>query len=452
MATHTRQKAIPNDRLRRERERRGLTQDQVAQALYDRCREGEVCTRGIINGKMVGCWERGEHVPRSFWRVKLAELYRKSLEELGLVTVEYTEGEEKRDETEIPSRREAVSEQAIESGEAMNRREALEELAALGVTILTAPDEMIDHLPVIQAPETLSLSSIDEESLHSFARITEACWQLTRGTELLTVEQLLKTFHPKLVTLAKRPSPQQRSIAGLASQGYQLAAVVALQQERLQDRERYCTQAVEYSQLARDYDLRAAALILLGDTYYHTKQASKEWQVYQEALSHLDLLSPLLQSRIHLGVAVAYARRRRGDEAQRYLGQAYELFPEHPEIHQKTFFADCTSSSLLLWEGRLRMEIDQPEEAWKVFTKMRSLPPTTIHERTRIAIINNQAEAAIALRDLDRSYDHVKEGATRARALGSQKRYLEAYHAYRQMRVLWRNDWRTKELADLFAS
>src|SRR5690348_9958243 len=75
-----------NSRLRQERERRGWTQSDVAERIRT--------TR--IN---VGRWENGQTFPGPYYRQKLAELYGKSLQELGLLP----ESAEERSEGNTPA-------------------------------------------------------------------------------------------------------------------------------------------------------------------------------------------------------------------------------------------------------------------------------------------------------------------------------------------------------------
>src|SRR6266516_1482557 len=66
---------IAHKELRRERERRGLSQEDVAEKIG-------------TTAKIVGRWERGESMPRPYYRQKLIELFEKSAEELGLTKQE----------------------------------------------------------------------------------------------------------------------------------------------------------------------------------------------------------------------------------------------------------------------------------------------------------------------------------------------------------------------------
>ncbi len=76
----------PNHLLRRQRELRGWSQARLAEELLNCCEEDpRPSARGEINAKMIGAWERGEHVPSPYYQEKLRLLFGKSAEELGFI-------------------------------------------------------------------------------------------------------------------------------------------------------------------------------------------------------------------------------------------------------------------------------------------------------------------------------------------------------------------------------
>src|SRR5438105_6225478 len=87
MTGETEKEATPNDRLRKEREKRGWSRDYVA---------------GKIGGDplSVGRWERGTTSPSPYYRQKLCELFRMNAEELGFFK------ESAKDNTELHTERE----------------------------------------------------------------------------------------------------------------------------------------------------------------------------------------------------------------------------------------------------------------------------------------------------------------------------------------------------------
>jgi tetratricopeptide (TPR) repeat protein len=77
----------PNDFLRQQRRSRGWTLECAAYKLSQVCEdEPRDSKRGDINAKMIGSWERGEHLPDLYYQRKLSLLYDQPLQELGFIT------------------------------------------------------------------------------------------------------------------------------------------------------------------------------------------------------------------------------------------------------------------------------------------------------------------------------------------------------------------------------
>jgi tetratricopeptide (TPR) repeat protein len=81
-----------DSQLKRQREMRGWSQARAAEKLAQLCASGDGKSVGV-DDKMIGSWERGEHLPSPYYREKLSLLYGKSLQELGLITLEETREE-----------------------------------------------------------------------------------------------------------------------------------------------------------------------------------------------------------------------------------------------------------------------------------------------------------------------------------------------------------------------
>lgn len=67
-----------------------------------------------------------------------------------------------------------------------------------------------------------------------------------------------------------------------------------------------------------------------------------------------------------------------------------------------------------------------------------------------IEILNCQAEAAVAQKDLDLAYAHVQAGVDGALKLKSEMRFNDTYSVYKQMKLVWPGEPKVRELADLF--
>src|SRR5262249_5344126 len=144
-----------------------------------------------------------------------------------------------------------------------------------------------------------------------------------------------------------------------------------------------CKQAVEYSGLAENPNLSVAALKHLATKYHSAKYHLLTLQTYQEALPLLDQVSPLLRSRIYLGLALSYAKCQQEQEAIHYLGLAQDTFPEYPEGDPGFLYADCGLSSLNHYGGLISLEFNQPKKAWEIFAGVEKLrSKTVVPERT----------------------------------------------------------------------
>jgi len=73
-----------NPHLRYQRKMRQWTQAELADKLYQLCEPGER-EHGIISVGMISGWERGEHLPSSFWQRKLCTLFDTTPDLLGFL-------------------------------------------------------------------------------------------------------------------------------------------------------------------------------------------------------------------------------------------------------------------------------------------------------------------------------------------------------------------------------
>jgi tetratricopeptide (TPR) repeat protein len=87
-----------NDLLKEQRLLRGWSQAQAAEELSRLCEDKPLSRESSdINDKMIGRWERGEHLPNLYYQRKLSLLYGKSLQELGFVITRETRDERVRE-------------------------------------------------------------------------------------------------------------------------------------------------------------------------------------------------------------------------------------------------------------------------------------------------------------------------------------------------------------------
>ena len=297
--------------------------------------------------------------------------------------------------------------------------------------------------------QTRTASAIDRMHLDHSEQLINTCWQLLKVDGLIAAGHLLPTFLPSLDSMAQHPGIYQKDAAYLAAQGYIIYGLVAVLQMNYTLAEEHCKRAIVFSRVAEDKNLEVAALKHLATKYMDIGAPQKVLRTYQEALPLIGNASPLLQSRTYLGLSVASAQCGQKQEAWKYFGLAEETFPENPLNDPGFTYADCGPSSFNHYGGLICMEEDEPSKAWERFAGISQLR-ITIPERTIIEIINCQAEAAIAERNMELATSHIKDGIAGAVKLKSDKRRNDTYSAYKKMRAVWPHEKQVRELAGLF--
>ena len=73
-----------------------------------------------------------------------------------------------------------------------------------------------------------------------------------------------------------------------------------------------------------------------------------------------------------------------------------------------------------------------------------------VSERMRLEFLNNQAQVAFGLRDLERCCTYLEAGVMGALLMGSEQRYAEAKEVYQVMEIVWGDEPEVKALKDLF--
>jgi len=204
----------------------------------------------------------------------------------------------------------------------MLRRQFLYQLfafAAVGGTMLS-PAQLV-------ATPTTSNNSVDiDQFIHECRSSMSACWRLLHGTDLVLVPPVLVTWLPVLDTMLRRSDRRATELAKLATEGYILAGLVTVLQGHNDRAEWCCHQAVEYAELSNDPNIHAAALKHLATKYRDAQYPIITLRTYERAIPLLDRISPLLRSRIYLGLGLAHADCGNNREAVRYWELAQETF------------------------------------------------------------------------------------------------------------------------------
>ena len=374
-------------------------------------------------------------------------------EELGLVYWE-TGSLDQQEPAAVSLEAEEGKEQTNESDEELiDRREAIKNLGHLGLALAAAPHLMLETLLGERYNQKATIPEIDDETWAHFEKLIETCWHLSKGNVLDIVEPTLWAYLPKLAAIAKHPSKQQHIAAALTSQGYLLAAILAGHRDDLQERQTHCEHALSYGEVAKDRNLQVAALRQLALTFDYKDRPRKALQTYEQSLPLLGDVSSLLRARMYAGLAGSYAQFEQEQEAVRCIRLAYESFPGQPEADPTFLYADCGYFTLVLWEGLMHLELNQPKKAEQIFAHIDGLhPQIKVPERVRIEFINYQAETFVALRDMDRSSAYLEAAVKASLALGSERRYTQAAEVFQKMCLVWPHEAQVKTLRELFTS
>ncbi len=322
-------------------------------------------------------------------------------------------------------------------GGEVSRRQAI--TALIGTTAAVFGLTQSAHAQLLSPGEVLSLCTMNIPLI----------WQLYFEGGLAEVGQILPGYLSQLTALAKNSSHYQRRAASMASQGYQLASLLALQSQNFGTAQTYAQWAFEYGKQTEDFNLQTASLIRLALVYFYLKRAEPRLHAYQKALTCSHNSSPLLQGRVYIGLTEAYSKLGNRQDAQHCLELAHSTFPERPEEDPNFSYTHFNASSLSSFEGKMYLNLDQPRQAWNSFARLDKIVPNTLIPN-RVELTVHQAATACAMGELEQTYAYVECAVTSALAMGSQLRCNEAYHVYEHMLQKWKNEPKVKTLGEMF--
>ena len=293
-----------------------------------------------------------------------------------------------------------------------------------------------------------------EKLLTRCAASITACWHLLGGSDLSLIEQVLSTYLLTLTSLAQQPSLYQKTAAKLATQAYRLYGIVALHRNNLQAREYYCQKALYFSNITENDSLIASAQISLASTCYYMNNPAKAARTYQKALAHEEKLPLLQRSRLYAELAVVSAQQRNEKESLHALEMARRLYPEHPENDPSFLYAEFSPASMILEEGLTYLALAHhfpdrryDHKAHNSFVDVERLAAESyVSERIFFEIMNNQAETALVLRNLELFRAYVSKGIEGANKLNSKQRRQEIIDAYTQAHVIWPREIQVEEI------
>jgi tetratricopeptide (TPR) repeat protein len=280
-----------------------------------------------------------------------------------------------------------------------------------------------------------------------------SCWQLYMLGGQGELEQLLPTYLTNLTRAALYPGPDQRTAAALAAQAYQLTALLELQRTDFVEAQLNGTQALVYSQLAKDWNIYIASQIRLASIFTAHKRIGSALSAYNDALRRVnagnDSISPLLDSWIFAGLAEIQAAMGREKEAVQFLQIAFAVFPDDPSDDPCFSYAQFDRSMLFLYEGLVFLRLGQPKLAWDAFAQVDDLKPAP-PERTRTEFLKYRAYTSVVLGNMIQSCIYLEAAAKAAQEVNSDLAISEIYALYEHMLAIWGQEKRVRLLAKLF--
>jgi transcriptional regulator with XRE-family HTH domain len=291
------------------------------------------------------------------------------------------------------------------------------------------------------------------ETLTLWAIGIRSCWQLYMLGNQAELERLLPNYLSKLSVPTLTPGPEQKAAACLTAQVYLLIALLELQRCDLLSAQANGTQALVYSQLAKDWNLYVASQIRLAIIFSARKRIGAALAAYNEALRRIntnpDAISPILQSWTFAGLGEIQAIMGREPEALQFLQLAMAIFPDTPEEDTCSIYAYCDRSLLFLYEGLIFLRLGLPKRAWEAFSQVDNLKPTP-PERVRAEFLKLKTYTSLMLGNMIQCCIYLEAAVRSAQEINSEMAFCDAYVLYEHMLVVWGQEPRVRSLARLF--
>jgi transcriptional regulator with XRE-family HTH domain/tetratricopeptide (TPR) repeat protein len=288
-----------------------------------------------------------------------------------------------------------------------------------------------------------------EEVLELCSSNIPLSWKTYFEGGLAEADLHLHSYLSQLTNLAQQVSPYQKRAAALASQGHQLASLIALQYQNFGIAHQHAQDAFTYGALAENPNLQTASLIRQAQIFLYLKRPASRLQAYERALAYLPHTSPLLQARVYIGLTETYGHLGDSQKAAHYQNLALTAFPARFKADPNFYYTHFNHWSIAALQGMMYLHLEQPQKSWEVFSLIDKLVPLT-PVPNRVELTVRQARTASAMNDRDLACSYMEAAVTLALAANNQLRFDETYTVYQDMQLKWGSDQQVKALADLF--
>ena len=327
----------------------------------------------------------------------------------------------------------------------LSRRSFLITLAALPTSLL------------LSSKQAHKMNVEIEQFLPQCAASIIACWHLSSESHLDTISPIINSYLPTLIALMEIVPSYREIAADLIAQCYFLKAILAWHLEGLSIAEAYCMQAMHYSDIANNTNLRLTALNQHALIAYYAKQFPKALRKSEEALTTLHHAShehifPIVQGRVYMYLAAIQAQQKQGDP-EKTIESARQAFARQTAVlEQVPLYADCGDAPLTLWDGLTHYHLSFHKRTYtssalnslRIFGQLEA--STKIPERFRLECLTNRTLVAIQCNELEEAVDCFEAGKRGAKGLESQQRIAEVEYSYQKMGQQWPHEGRVKSL------
>lgn len=291
------------------------------------------------------------------------------------------------------------------------------------------------------------------ESLSNWEIGVDSCWQWYLQGAQTELERMTPTYLKRLAEIAHYPGPEQLKAASLTSQMHQLVALLNLQRGNFTSAQEHCTQALVYSQLAKDWNAYVAAQIRLAGVFTARKRIGPTLIAYNDALRQVNVdnnhVSPILHSWIFAGLAEIQAAMGNEQEALQFLKVAFTVFPIDATGEPGLVYAQCDYSLLYLYQGLVFLRLGQPKLAWDALAQVDDLQPPP-DERIRAEFLKHRAYTSFMLGNMIQACVYLEAAVKTAQEVESDFALGEAYTIYEHLLAAWGQEPRVRALAQLF--
>ncbi len=234
----------------------------------------------------------------------------------------------------------------------------------------------------------------------------------------VTEEGLLEQIE-LLEQLADNGKENEKGMARLLSQSYQLAGTLARDNFKYSRAKKYFRDALHFAKDAQSPDLVSTSLARHALVLLRQERTDDALHLYSEAIDRAKHARPVVQSYIHSGLAEALARKGLRDTCYRTLDLAESLMRTGNALAEDNVtFVYTTLQSLQDKRGECYVLSGQPRKGIEYLqTAEKFLDRSFSREQCRLLL--QQAEAFLAAGEPDICVSYAIEGLQLARTLGS---------------------------------